>query len=762
MGAGKIPEKIWERYYEESPGWGSSGGSYSIRESSFDRVVRMIDDVKSAYEQHDSDPNQRSSWDKHIEIIEDVYEILNEVAHLSDDPTNRWQQLQRMKNKLSNVFAEYEKYGHLYPGFLDVSAKFTRDSEEIFQRIKEVTDEIRTIKSDYTEGSETRTLSKALANFESFREKLDADIFRIQTHQNQLSKSVGLWKDFVTAFDTTRVNLTHRTPLEELGRFDLNKEQERHVSMNYDGHRRIQGASGSGKTVILIYRALRLSIENPEHTIRIFTINRSLADHLWKIMKMLHRRKLPSNIHIAAFYDFARDCVALFRDPDKLGLAKGNERIGDPDLFGSSWRLFYDRVSHNPAVNIFARADVQDLKSYIERWGGQSLNARRYLRQEMIYIQSALQKKDRQRYKDAEVFKRDSRSIPLNAKQRQICMDILEKWETKWLLEDGLCDIDGITSLMAEYVDNEESRKKLLKKFNADHILIDEFQDFSTLEMRILNQLFGAEETKQNLFFMVGDINQKVFSKHHHRSQAGFDFRGRSFPLRQNYRNTRQVLRAAIHVPLAYPPRAEDAVTPSKLIKQPGASNLDDNDANILEPGLSSYNGNRPIVLRCEKDRHAQTIFQLLQHRHDVSVAVVSENEDILDDIENRSSRLKIKCYKLFNNSDLDRWKEQQTNSLSNFIVLSRLEAVKGLEFDTVIVADMSYGVTPRHGTPQEEKWREAAIVYVALTRARDELIITYTDRPSEFVEVMKEHVDWKSESDISFMNKLFDKVSYK
>ncbi len=73
----------------------------------------------------------------------------------------------------------------------------------------------------------------------------------------------------------------------------------------------MQGASGSGKTIILIHRALRLAAENSTSPIRIFTINRTLADLIRSSIAAINRT-VPANIHVAAFYDFLLDCVLLF------------------------------------------------------------------------------------------------------------------------------------------------------------------------------------------------------------------------------------------------------------------------------------------------------------------------------------------------------------------------------------------------------------------------------------------------------------------
>jgi superfamily I DNA/RNA helicase len=100
-----------------------------------------------------------------------------------------------------------------------------------------------------------------------------------------------------------------------------------------------------------------------------------------------------------------------------------------------------------------------------------------------------------------------------------------------------------------------------------------------------------------------------------------------------------------------------------------------------------------------------------------------------------------MRCFELFRVEDLDLWKRQQDNALSAPLVVSRLEAVKGFEFDTVIACDLSEGVVPRPGTPPAEYWREGAVVYSALTRGRDELVMTYVGEASVFIKVMAGHV---------------------
>ncbi len=120
----------------------------------------------------------------------------------------------------------------------------------------------------------------------------------------------------------------------------------------------------------------------------------------------------------------------------------------------------------------------------------------------------------------------------------------------------------------------------------------------------------------------------------------------------------------------------------------------------------------------------------------------MSENDDLLAAVRKGANCLGMRCHERFRIEDLDLSRKQKVASVEADLVVSRLEAVKGFEFDTVIACDLSDGVVPRPGTPPEEHWRAAAGVYATLTRARNELILTYVGRPSIFLNPMVDHVE--------------------
>ncbi|ADI73277.1 conserved hypothetical protein [Methanohalobium evestigatum Z-7303] len=69
----------------------------------------------------------------------------------------------------------------------------------------------------------------------------------------------------------------------------LDTDQEKFSKRIPYGHYMVSGVPGSGKTVILVARAVHLARENPEWNILILTYNRSLKSKLKNILKSMHK-----------------------------------------------------------------------------------------------------------------------------------------------------------------------------------------------------------------------------------------------------------------------------------------------------------------------------------------------------------------------------------------------------------------------------------------------------------------------------------------
>jgi len=69
---------------------------------------------------------------------------------------------------------------------------------------------------------------------------------------------------------------------------------------------------------------------------------------------------------------------------------------------------------------------------------------------------------------------------------------------------------------------------------------------------------------------------------------------------------------------------------------------------------------------------------------------------------------------------------------------------VKGFEFSMVIVVGCGERLLPPTDGCPEEAWRHALRLYVAMTRGRDQVALTYAGNPSKFLEVMREDLEWQ------------------
>jgi hypothetical protein len=113
-----------------------------------------------------------------------------------------------------------------------------------------------------------------------------------------------------------------KNPLENRIMSTLDVEQEKFARRIPYGHYMITGVPGSGKTVILLSRAIRLLKENPAWKIRIVTYNRSLARKLQNRFESLYE-KLElmeinyQNITISTLHSLAGEVSTIVPPPIK-------------------------------------------------------------------------------------------------------------------------------------------------------------------------------------------------------------------------------------------------------------------------------------------------------------------------------------------------------------------------------------------------------------------------------------------------------------
>ena len=91
----------------------------------------------------------------------------------------------------------------------------------------------------------------------------------------------------------------------------MDLQQEQVARTLGEGHRVIHGAAGSGKTMILIYRAQFLaSTARPERPILVLCFNRTLAD---RIAALLRQRGVDERVQVRTFHSWCQDLVRSYQ-----------------------------------------------------------------------------------------------------------------------------------------------------------------------------------------------------------------------------------------------------------------------------------------------------------------------------------------------------------------------------------------------------------------------------------------------------------------
>lgn len=375
----------------------------------------------------------------------------------------------------------------------------------------------------------------------------------------------------------------------------LHPEQKRIVDSDFDMPAVLKGVSGSGKTVVLIHRARRLAEKYPGENVAILTLNRTLANLLKRLVTKLCNGRLPGNLFVDAYYDYFQKVLKHFGAEEYLQAFVNHLSPNHP--MGATFQraLRY----HKELANDFSQSSKESLEdTWREYWKDElvkdaSAAAQKamlieairgefdeecYIRDEFTLVRSAFPAgvRSSQTGPSYYTYERKGRSINFPERARRNVIRLLMRYE-EYMLAGAMLDEMGLAQALFPCI---KRFPELPPDLRRRCLLIDEFQDFSTLELRLLKQIPSSQE---NGLFLTGDTVQKVLVKDFNLGNAALDRNYvRTRTIRKNYRNSRQILEAA------------DA-----LIQKYGelAAKADDS-IERLKPELAIRETARPIALK--------------------------------------------------------------------------------------------------------------------------------------------------------------------
>ncbi len=444
----------------------------------------------------------------------------------------------------------------------------------------------------------------------------------------------------------------------------------------YNGPVRVAGGPGTGKTVVAMHRAKALAEQAPaDERILFTTFTRNLADAITGSLKLLGGLELLERVEVLNVDRLARQVVQEGEG--------GSPKVAPEREQMQIWEDVVDELGI-PFPPTF-------------------------LRQEWLQVVLAQGISSRDDYFTA---KRPGRGVRLTRRERA------EVWKGIEAFTNRLVEFGQRTFLQMASAAADSLSARSVKPYA--HVIVDEAQDLHAAQWRMLR---AAVPDGPNDMFIVGDAHQRIYDHRVTLSGLGINVRGRSRRLRINYRTTHEILRWALGL------LAGEAV--------------DDLDAGTdsLAGYRSQMHGPEPSLVGYAS--RAEELSGLVAAAKEwIGSGIDPHNIGVFARTE-ETARLAVKA--LEDASVPAKLVEPGESSASVPVVdVATMHRGKGLEYRCVAVVDagkrtlpMPVSLTPASTDPLQHDLdvkRERCLLYVACTRARDVLRVSWAGAPSSFL----------------------------
>ena len=473
---------------------------------------------------------------------------------------------------------------------------------------------------------------------------------------------------------------------------NLTPEQERLVAIRTNGPTLIKGVAGSGKTTVGLRKAMyeredQLGLFTTPRRVLFTTYNKTLAHSVRDMFIAQYGAEKAKEIDVIVMRDWMREYLGwpeMLTTIDQRACMK--TAVESVRLKHTDSLIF--RLSN---YNAFLQAEIDDVffGRAIRTW---------------------------EEYKNVS---RVGRGVALQENARQVVWQVYTAY-LEQVARLGKADYGDLARRCLERIQAE----KFVGEY--DVVVVDEAQDLRPRELELAHRLCTKYGTGNAGLILLADAAQSIYYRGVSWRDSGISITGRTYMLKKNFRNTRQVLAAAWSM------------------MQSGGSMATALGDEFIEPDSVQKTGPLPEVLL--RDGVTGQIDELcervmaLSERHRVpprDIAVLSPRTEILSSIHARFDQMSIPCV-TYQAADFDLFE--------NRVKLITMHSAKGLEFPVVFLIGVEQGVIPWHlGPPSEEKvvqasreenlqgWRR--LFYVSMTRSAGRLyILADRDKPSQFL----------------------------
>ncbi len=454
----------------------------------------------------------------------------------------------------------------------------------------------------------------------------------------------------------------------------LHPSQRALVERKFKGPVRVSGSAGTGKTIVALHRTVFLARQNPNSKILLTTFSDALASSLRRKIDLLTlgESKVREAIHVECLFEVARR------------IASGEKQ----------------------QISVASDATIQNWLIESKGTSGASYSDQ-FLLNEWIEIVDAWQIRSWDAYRDVSRLGRKTR---MAEKQRARIWEVFQPVIAR-LDRERLVTRAGLFSLATQRIETARHSP-------FSYVVIDEAQDTGIPEMRFL-AAFGVGKA-ESLFF-CGDLGQRIFQTPFSWKSVGIDIRGRSHTLRINYRTSQQIRQCA------------DLLLPTEV------SDVDGNSESRTGT-VSVFDGPKPSI-RVSEDIETEATEVANWIRDRLAEGFAPDEMAIIVRSERQIERAALAAKEAGLVVALPDDEMQQT---SRALRICTMHLAKGLEFRGIVVMACDDEIVPLQdriasvtddSDLQEVYDTERHLLYVACTRARDQLLITGVNPASEFLD---------------------------
>ena len=463
-------------------------------------------------------------------------------------------------------------------------------------------------------------------------------------------------------------------------KYYLHPSQRKLVNNDFKGSVKVSGGAGTGKTVAALHRLKYLSnLASSNDKILFTTYTKALTENLNVLVKGMDINL--SNITILNIDKIVRELVVKY------------------NLFETGFKVFeFDSVKD--PMEFWEEIMSSELTSYDPE----------FLELEYKSVILYHNVKSLEEYVKTP---RKGRGKPISRRQRKEIWTYFESFNSIKKTKN-LFYKDELYNELNSYLSKNQITP-------YEYCLVDELQDFSNVELRLIRSMV---QEKANDLFLVGDPMQRIYSRNINFSKAGIHIRGkRSQRLRINYRTTEEIKRLAL-----------------SIVEDIHYDNFDGEEED-KKGYVSLFHGNKPTYklfkTKNEEIKEVEDkINNLLECGYKYSEIVIgARTKDGLKDFRNAFHQNGIPY------SDNEIKSDQNSDS----ITLLTFHKLKGLEYKQVFLVDVNERTLPKlpfNFNEKETEWQnnylknERSLAYVAISRAIQNVNITGVGKASEFLKL--------------------------